>query len=61
MKYCDFEEILSEDRMRRYVKACGGNKKKGMTLYRYNLNLAGEMLKNYFPGWELTGENYYTE
>ena len=45
MKYCDFEEILSEDRMRRYVKACGGNKKKGMTLYRYNLNLAGEMLK----------------
>lgn len=45
MKYVEFEGIISPDRMRRYVNACGGNTHKGMTLYRYNLALSGEMLK----------------
>lgn len=45
MKYRDFEEIISADRMRRYVMACGGNIRKGITLYRYNLSITSEMLK----------------
>lgn len=45
MKSKDFENIISSDRMRRYVNACGGNEQKGMTLYRYNLTLSGELLK----------------
>ena len=45
MNYRDFEEIISEERMRRYVIACDGNTRRGMTLYRYNLMLSGEMLK----------------
>ena len=45
MRFKDFEDVLSADRMRRYVKACGGNVQKGMTLYRYNLILSSEMLK----------------
>ena len=31
--------------MRRYISACGDDDRKGMTLYRYNLTLSGEMLK----------------
>ena len=45
MKYKEFEEIISADRMRRYVLACGGNEQKGRTLYRYNMTLSSEMLK----------------
>lgn len=45
MKFKDFEEIISVDRMKRYVNSCGGNEQKGMTLYRYNLTLSSEMLK----------------
>lgn len=45
MKYRDFEDIISADRMRRYVMACGDNVKKGITLYRYNLSISSEMLK----------------
>lgn len=45
MKYKEFEEIISSDRMRRYVLACGGNEQKGRTLYRYNMTLSSEMLK----------------
>ena len=45
MKFRDFEAIISADRMRRYVNACGGNAQKGMTLYRYNLSISSEMLK----------------
>lgn len=45
MNYKSFEDVLSVDRMRRYVKACAGNTQKGMTLYRYNLSLSSEMLK----------------
>ena len=39
MKYTDFEKIISKKRMGRYLKACGGNTRKAMTLYRYNLYL----------------------
>ena len=45
MKFVDFEDVISAERMRRYVNACGGNVRKGMTLYRYNLVLSSEMLK----------------
>ena len=41
MKFKDYEDVISADRMRRYVNACGGNVQKGMTLYRYNLALSG--------------------
>lgn len=40
MKYKDFERIISADRMTRYVQACGGDTRKAMTLYRYNIELA---------------------
>ena len=40
MKYKEFERIISEERMSRYVQACGGDTRKAMTLYRYNVELA---------------------
>ena len=40
MKYKEFERIISADRMTRYVQACGGDTRKAMTLYRYNVELA---------------------
>ena len=40
MRYQDFERIISQKRLRRYVAACGGNTRKAMTLYRYNVELA---------------------
>ncbi len=43
MKYADFEKIMSTQRMNRYVKACGGDTRKAMTLYRYNLQVSQEM------------------
>lgn len=43
MKYKDFEDAFSSERTRRYVVACNGNKRKAMTLYRYNLRLSQEM------------------
>lgn len=42
MKYKDFEKILSQQRMGRYLIACGGDTRKAMTLYRYNLQLSQE-------------------
>ena len=42
MKYKDFEKILSLERMSRYMIACGGDTRKAMTLYRYNLQLSQE-------------------
>ena len=42
MKYKDFEKILSQERMSRYLIACGGDTRKAMTLYRYNLQLSQE-------------------
>lgn len=44
MKYSEFEKILSRARLSRYLMACGGNTKKAMTLYRYNLKLSQELL-----------------
>ena len=43
MKYTEFENIISPERMRKYNVACGGNTTKAMTLYRYNLRLSQEM------------------
>ena len=43
MKFSDFEATLSPQRMRRYVQACGGDTRKAMTLYRYNLQVSQEM------------------
>ena len=43
MKYTEFEDIISPERMRKYYVACGGNTAKAMTLYRYNLRLSQEM------------------
>ena len=43
MKYKEFERIISEERMKRYVEACGGDTRKAMTLYRYNVELAQTM------------------
>ena len=42
MKYKDFEKILSQKRMNRYLTACNGDTRKAMTLYRYNLQLSQE-------------------
>ena len=44
MKYCDFEHFFSQKRLDRYLSACNGDKRKAMTLYRYNLRLAQELL-----------------
>ncbi len=43
MKYNDFQRIMSPKRMNRYLKACKGNTRKAMTLYRYNLQISQEM------------------
>ena len=37
MKYKEFEEVISSERMHRYVIACGNDTRRAMTLYRYNL------------------------
>lgn len=43
MKFSDFERIMSHKRMERYLVACGGDTRKAMTLYRYNLQISQEM------------------
>jgi len=43
MNYTDFERVMSSPRMNRYKLACGGDTKKALTLYRYNLRLSQEM------------------
>ena len=43
MKYKEFEAILSTERTKRYLKACNGDTRKAMTLYRENLHLSQEM------------------
>ena len=43
MRYADFEKIVSQKRINRYVQACGGNTRKAMTLYRYNIELSQVM------------------
>lgn len=44
MKYTEFEKIISEKRLRRYLQACKGDTRKAMTLYRYNIYLSEDML-----------------
>ena len=43
MKYKDFEKVMSQKRMNRYLTACNGDTRKAMTLYRYNLQLSQEV------------------
>ena len=43
MKYTEFESIFSADRTHRYLQATNNDKRKAMTLYRWNLHLAQEM------------------
>jgi hypothetical protein len=43
MRYTEFERVMSSARMSRYSIACGGNSKKAMTLYRFNLRLSQEL------------------
>lgn len=43
MKYTDFVEVMTKDRMNRYLLACGGDSRKAMTLYRKNLKLSQEL------------------
>lgn len=43
MKYSEYERFLSPKRLQRYVLACNGDKRKAITLYRYNLRLSQEM------------------
>ena len=43
MRYRDFEDTISPERMQRYVSACGNDTRRAMTLYRYNLKLSQEM------------------
>ena len=43
MKYSEFEDIISQQRMSKYLLACNNDSKKAMTLYRYNLKLSQEM------------------
>ena len=40
MKYCEYEHFFSQKRLHRYLLAGHGDKRKTMTLYRYNLHLA---------------------
>jgi hypothetical protein len=39
MKYQEYEMAFSKARMNRYMTACGGNTRKAMQLYRYNVKL----------------------
>lgn len=43
MRYSEFEDTISPERMQRYVLACGNDTRRAMTLYRYNLKLSQEM------------------
>ncbi|MDE5594091.1 MAG: Abi family protein [Muribaculaceae bacterium] len=44
MKYSEFEDIISSERMHRYLIACNNDSRKAMTLYRYNIKLSQELL-----------------
>ena len=43
MLYSEFENIISQPRMSRYLHACNGSSRKAMTLYRKNLKLSQEL------------------
>ena len=42
MKYADFEQVMSQPRMQRYLQACANNTRKAMILYRLNLRVSQE-------------------
>jgi len=44
MRFSEFEDLISTERMRRYLSACNSNTRKAMTLYRYNIRLSQELL-----------------
>ena len=43
MKFSEFENIISDKRLRKYVAACGNDTRKAMMLYRLNLRLSQEI------------------
>lgn len=43
MKYTEFERIMSQPRMSRYMIACSNDSRKALTLYRLNLKLSQEL------------------
>lgn len=43
MKFSELKQIVSNDRLNRYLKACNGNKYKALCLYRYNIRASLEM------------------
>lgn len=43
MKFAEFQNVLSPERLNRYVDACGNDTRKAMSLYRLNLNLSQEV------------------
>jgi hypothetical protein len=43
VKYLEFEIIITQARMGRYLTASGGNTRKAMTLYRKNIKLSQEL------------------
>ena len=43
MKYNDLQNILSKDRLSRYLLACNNDKRKTLILYRLNLRLSQEI------------------
>lgn len=43
MRYSEFEDTISPERMRRYLLACGNDTRRAMVLYRYNLKLSQEL------------------
>lgn len=47
MKFSEFENALSAPRLGRYLRACSGNTKKALTLYRYNIKLGQSFLWRY--------------
>lgn len=43
MKFADSQNVLSSERLNRYVAACGNDTRKAMSLYRLNLHLSQEV------------------
>lgn len=44
MVFSEFEDVISADRMQRYLAACNNDTRKAMTLYRLNIKLSQELL-----------------
>ena len=43
MKFSEFQNVLSEERLKRYLLSCDNDTRKTMALYRLNLNLSQEV------------------